>query len=84
MANVKTAISLDKPLLDQVDLMAQEMGIPRSHLFVLAVEEFLRRHENERLVEALNKVHGEFHDPDEDARLLAMRRKQRELVKGTW
>lgn len=84
MATVKTAISLDKPLLEQVDIVAQEMGVPRSRLFALAVEEYLRRRENEQLVETINKVHGDLDDPDEESRQLAMRRKQRELVKGTW
>lgn len=64
MANVKTAISLEKPLLEQVDLTAQEMGVPRSHVFVLAVEEFLQRRQNEQLMETINKVYSE-HPPTE-------------------
>ncbi len=84
MPNVKTAISLKPELLEKVDSTAQEMEMPRSRLFVLAVEEFLQRRENERLVEAINKVHGEFRDPNEEANMIAMRRKQRKLVKGTW
>ncbi len=75
MANVKTAISLSKPLLEQVDSVAQEMKIPRSHLFVLAVEEFLRRRENERLVEAINKVYAENPPTErEQAQLKEMQR----------
>lgn len=74
MAHVKTAISLEKPLLEQVDEAAQEMGIPRSHLFVLAVEAFLQRRENERLLAALNNVYGENPpNEEEQARLEAMR-----------
>ena len=84
MPNVKTAISLKPELLEKIDSAAQEMEMPRSHLFVLAVEEFLQRLENQQLVEAINKVHREFRDPNEEARMAAMRRKQRELVKGTW
>lgn len=66
MANVKTAISLKQPLLAQVDMVAQEMGIPRSRLFVLAVEDFLRRRENERLLAALNDVYGKNFPTEED------------------
>ena len=84
MPNVKTAISLKPELLEKVDSAAQEMEMPRSHLFVLAVEEFLQRLENQQLVETINKVHGEFRDPNEESNMTAMRRKQRELVKGTW
>jgi hypothetical protein len=64
MATVKTAISLNNRLLEQVDSAAQEMNIPRSRLFVLAVEAFLRQRENERLLKAINKAYDE-HPPDE-------------------
>jgi metal-responsive CopG/Arc/MetJ family transcriptional regulator len=84
MSNVKTAISLNEALLQKVDMVAQEMELPRSRLFVLAVEEFLQRLENQRLVDAINEVHGEFRDPNEESNMAAMRRKQRALVKGTW
>jgi len=84
MANVKTAISLEEPLLERVDGVAKEMGIPRSHLFVLAVEDFLRRRENERLLDVINAAYADMPDPEEDAHQAAMRRKQRELVEGTW
>ena len=84
MANVKTAISLERPLLEQVDEAAQELGIPRSHLFVLAVEEFLQRRENQQLLDAINAAYVDSPDPEEEARMAAMQRKQRELVEGSW
>ncbi len=84
MANVKTAISLGKPLLEQVDMTAQEMGIPRSRLFVLAVEEFLRRRENERLMEAINQAYSDLPNLDEKTEQAAMQRVQRQMVEGTW
>ena len=59
MAHVKTAISLDKPLLEQIDLVAQEMGIPRSRLFVLAVEAFLEQRQNKQLLDKINQVYRE-------------------------
>ncbi len=40
MANVKTAISLEESLFHQIEAVAQEMQIPRSRLFVLAVRIF--------------------------------------------
>ncbi len=74
MATVKTAISLEKPLLEQVDEAAQEMGIPRSRLFVLAVEAFLQRRENERLLATLNELYAENPLTEEErTRLEAMR-----------
>ncbi|MEZ4592466.1 MAG: CopG family transcriptional regulator [Chloroflexota bacterium] len=62
MSTVKTAISLEKPLLEQVDSVAQEMGIPRSRLFVIAMETFLEQRQNRQLVEAINQVYTE-HPP---------------------
>lgn len=74
MANVKTAISLNKPLLEQVDLAAQELGIPRSHLFVLAVEEFLERRQNKKLMERINQVYAQYPPTEqEQARLQEMK-----------
>ena len=72
MANVKTAISLNKTLLEKVDSVAQEMEMPRSHLFVLAVEEFLQRHENRRLLEAINKVYSDLPSEEETTYLRAI------------
>jgi metal-responsive CopG/Arc/MetJ family transcriptional regulator len=37
MATVKTAISLQESLFEQVNELAEELQMPRSHLFVLAV-----------------------------------------------
>ncbi|WP_420640649.1 CopG family ribbon-helix-helix protein [Candidatus Leptofilum sp.] len=62
MSTVKTAISLDKPLLEQVDSLAQEMGIPRSRLFVIAMEAFLEQYQNKQLLAAINQVYSE-HPP---------------------
>jgi metal-responsive CopG/Arc/MetJ family transcriptional regulator len=75
MTKVKTTISLEKSLLEQVDLAAQAIGISRRNFLILAVEEFLQRSENERLLAAINKAYGE--NPlteEEQAQLEAMRR----------
>jgi metal-responsive CopG/Arc/MetJ family transcriptional regulator len=75
MTTVKTAISLNKTLLEQVDSLAQEMDMPRSHLFVLAVEEFLQRHQNKQLMKAINKVYSEYPPTErEQAQLKEMQR----------
>ncbi|MEK7397114.1 MAG: ribbon-helix-helix protein, CopG family [Candidatus Poribacteria bacterium] len=66
MASVKTAISLQKPLLDQVDELAQKLNISRSHLFVLATEEFIKRRKAQTLLKAINDAYVEP-DPEEQA-----------------
>ncbi len=42
MANIKSAISLQKSLFDQVEALAHEKKVSRSRLFVMALEDYLR------------------------------------------
>jgi metal-responsive CopG/Arc/MetJ family transcriptional regulator len=84
MATVKTAISLNERLLEQADALAGEMHISRSRLFALAIEEYLHRHQNEALLEALNAAYGEPADADEQAYTQARARYHLRLVKDEW
>lgn len=84
MANIKTAISIPESLFEQVDMLAQHAQISRSRLFVLAVEEFIRRHENQELLEAINRAYDDLSSPEEQAYRQRMRQKHREMVKGRW
>jgi len=84
MANVKTAISLQESLFERVNDLAQELQVPRSRLFVLAVEELIQRHENRRLLEALNDAYDDVPDSDEQALYDKMRQRHRQLVEGQW
>ena len=79
-----TAISIQESLFDQVNDLAEELQIPRSQLFALAVEEFIKRFENRSIFEALNEVYDEASEPGEDALQEGMRRQQRRLVEGQW
>ena len=84
MANVKTAISLHKALFEQVESLAREMKVSRSRLFVLAVEDYLRRQQNLQLLEKINQAYSDTSDTTEQKRLRKMRRVQRKIVEGTW
>ncbi len=84
MTNVKTAISLQKTLFDQVDSLASEMNIPRSRLFVLALEEFIRRYQNKQLLEQINQAYSEDPDLDEQVYLQQMKTQHRKIVEGEW
>ena len=84
MANVKTAISLQQSLFEQVDALAQELEISRSRLFVLAVEIFIQRYQNRQLLEAINEAYADLPDPDEQARRRQMRKQHRQMVEGQW
>jgi metal-responsive CopG/Arc/MetJ family transcriptional regulator len=84
MANVKTAISLQKSLFEQVEALAHEKKVSRSRLFVMAVEDYLRREQNRRLAEQLNAVYGGEPDPEQKAFQRKMKRQFRERVEGEW
>ena len=84
MTNVKTAISIDKTLFEQINKLADELNVSRSHLFVLAVEEFLQRYENQRLLEQLNQAYDDLPLPEEKRILKGMRLSHRQLVEDEW
>ncbi len=84
MSSVKTAISLDQSLFEQAETLAQEMRLSRSRLFVLALEDFIRRHQNRQLQAQINAAYEQEPDPAEIARLRGMRQYHRQVVGGEW
>ncbi len=84
MKTIKTAISIQKPLFDQADDLARKLKISRSHLFVLAVDEFITRHQNQVLLDDINKAYESDPDPHEKAYLSRMRKSHRKIVEGEW
>jgi metal-responsive CopG/Arc/MetJ family transcriptional regulator len=84
MGNVKTAISIQEPLFKKAEALARELNISRSRLFVLAVEEYIRRHQNQELLERINSAYEDEPDPAEIRRLRSMRRSHRRIVDGEW
>jgi metal-responsive CopG/Arc/MetJ family transcriptional regulator len=84
MANVKTAISLQQSLFEQVDALAQELQISRSRLFVLAVEAFIERYQNRELLEAINEAYDDLPDPEERSVRDRRRQQHRRMVEGQW
>ena len=84
MTSIKTAISIQKDLFDQVNELAEDLQMPRSQLFVLAVEEFIKRHENRKILEALNAAYSDAPDPSEEILREGMRRQHRRLVEEQW
>jgi len=84
MASIKTAISIQKPLFEQVDALARELQISRSRLFVLAVEDFIQRYQNQKLLEAINAAYDDLPDQEEQTLCHKMRQQHRRLVEGQW
>ena len=84
MANIKTAISLQQALFEQIDILAKEMEVSRSRFFALAAEEFIRRHQNQRLLEAINDTYDNLPDTEEQSLHNARHQHHRQLVEGQW
>ncbi len=85
MANIKTAISLQKSLFEQVETLAREMKVSRSRVFVLALENFIRDYQDKQLFDKINKA-CEDSPPDEAerTRLNQIRRQHRRMAEGEW
>jgi metal-responsive CopG/Arc/MetJ family transcriptional regulator len=84
MGSIKTAISLEKQLFEQIEALAKEMKVSRSRLFVLAAQEFLDRHENQKLLEAINHAYDDMPTAEENELLAQMRDRHAEVVKDQW
>ena len=84
MTSVKTAISIQKSLFEKVDNLAREMNVPRSRIFTMAVEEYLQRHQNRRLLAEINRAYEDEPSQAEREYLERMRRQQKKAVKEEW
>ena len=54
---IKTAISIQKSLFEQAESLAQQLNLSRSALFGLAIETFIKTHENQILLEKINQAY---------------------------
>lgn len=84
MPTVKTAVSLPEEVYEQVEALAQEMGVARSRVVTLALERFLARRRNERLLEQINEAYADSPDQEEQHLLEATRRRQGARLAGEW
>jgi len=84
MSSTKTAISIQEELFEEAESLARELHISRSRLFVLALQDFIERHRNQKLLNEINSAYEDQTDPAESIRLRSMRRRQRQIVEGEW
>ena len=81
-SSVKTAISLRQPLFDDVNDLASEMKISRSKVFVLAVEDFIKKYENKKMLSKINEAFSDSPDKEEIENNNFMRSKQRKILES--
>jgi metal-responsive CopG/Arc/MetJ family transcriptional regulator len=66
MPGVKTAISLDEKLLIKVNRLSNDLNVSRSKVFTLAMQDYLKKQENQSLLAQLNEAYEDF--PSEEER----------------
>jgi len=81
---IKTAISIRKSLFEQAENLARELKVSRSELFGLAIETFVKNHQNQILLQEINKAYSEEQDSNEKDRLSKMRKHHRKVVRNEW
>ncbi len=81
---IKTAISIQKTLFEQAEDLAQQLHMSRSHLFGLAIETFVKNHQNKILLDEINQAYSDEPDQNEKVLLSKMRSQHRKLVEGEW
>ncbi len=84
MTAIKTAISIQRPLFEQAQELALELKIPRSQVFVLALQDYIRRYQNRQLLARINAAYADGPTAEEQAVHEHMRRLQRQMVEGEW
>jgi metal-responsive CopG/Arc/MetJ family transcriptional regulator len=81
---MKTAISIEEGLLQEVDETARVMGLSRSRLFAMAVGDFLQRQRQEQMLLRLNEVYANAMEPEEKRLLNLIKAKVRRTAKERW
>lgn len=84
MEYMKTAISVQKSLFEKADSLARQMKVPRSHLFVLALEEYIQRQQNRELLAKIDAAYADEPDPAERKVREKSLKAYRELVEDEW
>ena len=84
MNTIKTAISIQKSLFEKAEDLAKKMKVPRSRIYALALQDYLRRRENKNLLAQINAAHGDAPEASEKKLRQKSKRTHRRLVEGEW
>jgi metal-responsive CopG/Arc/MetJ family transcriptional regulator len=84
MSIVKTAVSLPEDVFERAEVLARTLRTSRSRLYALALEEYLRRHEEDLLLERINAACEDEGWGSEGRLQAGHRRSHREQVEGEW
>jgi mRNA interferase MazF len=68
-ASVKTSIDIQQPLLKQAEILAKHLNISQSHLFQMALEQFIEKHQSQLQFENMSPLHQDQLDLSEPSRM---------------
>jgi len=80
MPGVKTAISLDEELLIKVSRLADDLHVSRSKVFTMAVQDYLKKQENQSFLAQLNEAYEDFPSEEERGISKSMRIKHNNII----
>lgn len=81
---MKTAISVEDRLMQEADRAAKELGVSRSRVFSIALENYLRARRDEKITDQLNRVYAGQPDPDERRTVAKFKSKFRATIRDRW
>jgi len=84
MSKVKTAISIQEELLDEMDSIARKACMPRSNLFEKAIKDFLERQRNRYILQQLNAVYSKSPTAEEKKLLKVISAQNKKIAEGEW
>ena len=84
MPNIKTAISLEQSLFQQVDELACSLKISRSRVFALAAEELFKRRHSDALTHHLHAAYPIAAGEEDQEILRQIRGTHRRLAEAEW
>lgn len=81
---MKTAISIPDQLFRTAEETASRLGIPRSQLYSLAIEEYINRHRQDDLTARLDVVYAVTPGGDEHAMAAGLETLRKTTADDTW
>lgn len=62
---MKTAISIPDDMFETVNKLARELRVPRSQIFTEAVNDYIKKLQNRKILNAINRAYAEAERPQE-------------------
>jgi metal-responsive CopG/Arc/MetJ family transcriptional regulator len=84
MATIKTAISINKDLFNEVEALSHKIHLSRSQIFSQAVQDLIERKENLSLLQKLNEAYGSDANSEDKIISSIAKRANARLAKETW